>query len=326
MKAEIIRQLREADGYVSGQQLSERLGVSRTAVWKAIGRLRDEGYQIEAVRNRGYRLFGASDLLTETECRDVLAGCRLGNPVYCLGVTDSTNLQAKLLAERGAPEGALVIAEKQTAGRGRRGRSWVSPPGGGLWFSFVLRPLIRPSVTPMLTLVAAMAVAAGIEDATRISVGIKWPNDIVLSGKKIVGILTELSAEALETHYVVVGIGINVNIASFPEELRATATSLYLESGVCYKRSTIIAAVMKRMETYYDAFLQTTNMERLREEYMSKLVSVGREVAVMEAGNERRGICEGIDHNGCLLIRDADGNVGRVLSGEVSVRGIYGYV
>ncbi len=326
MKAEIIRQLKETGGYVSGQQLSEKLGVSRTAVWKAIGRLRNEGYQIEAVRNRGYRLLEASDLLTETECREALTGRWLGNSVYCFGVTDSTNLQAKLLAEKGAPEGTLVIAEKQTAGRGRRGRSWISPPGGGLWFSLVLRPHIRPSVTPMLTLVAAMAVAAGIEDSTGISAYIKWPNDIVVSGKKVVGILTELSAEAQETHYVVVGIGINVNIAGFPEEIRTTATSLYLESGVFYKRCAIVAAIMKRMEQYYTTYMETLSLEGLRDEYIGRLVSMNREVIILKPEREQRGICEGIDRNGCLLVRREDGSVERVISGEVSVRGIYGYV
>ena len=326
MKAEIIRKLKETDGYVSGQQLCETLGVSRTAVWKAIRRVRDEGYQIEAVRNRGYRLLRTADVLTETECRSDLAGRWLGNPFYFFDETDSTNTQAKLLAERGAPEGTLVLAETQTAGKGRRGRSWVSPPGDGLWFSFVLRPSIRPSVTPMLTLVAAMAVAAGIEDVTGLPARIKWPNDIVISGKKAVGILTELSAEALETNYVIVGIGINVNTTDFPEEIRKTATSLYLESGVYFNRSSIVAAVMKRMEPYYKTYLSTVSLAELRDEYMKRLVSLDRDVVVLEPQRERRGVCEGIDHNGCLLVRGEDGSVERVMSGEVSVRGIYGYV
>ncbi len=326
MKSEIIRKLKETDGYVSGQQLCETLGVSRTAVWKTIGRLRDEGYQIEAVRNRGYRLLKTADMLTETECRDYLRGRWLGNPVYCFGETDSTNIRAKILAEKGAPEGTLVLAESQTAGKGRRGRSWVSPPGEGLWFSLVLRPNIRPSVTPLLTLVAAMAVAAGIEDVTGLSARIKWPNDIVISGKKVVGILTELSAEAQETHYVVVGIGINVNMTEFPEEIRDTATSLYLESGTFFSRLNIVAAIMKRMEPYYKSYMSTCNLEGLHEEYMKRLVNLNREVMILEPGKERRGVCEGIDRNGCLLVRGENGNVERVISGEVSVRGIYGYV
>ncbi len=326
MKSEIIRKLKENNGYVSGQQLCEDLGVSRTAVWKAIRRLRDEGYQIEAVRNRGYRLLGIADVLTETECSDRLAGCRLGSPVYCFDETDSTNIQAKILAEKGAPEGTLVIAESQTSGKGRRGRSWISPPGEGLWFSLVLRPQIRPSVTPILTLVAAMAAAAGIEDVTGLKTRIKWPNDIVISGKKVVGILTELSAEAQETHYVVIGIGINVNMTEFPEEIQKTATSIYLESGTFFRRSDIVTAVIKRMESYYMTYMATVSLEELRDEYMKRLVNLGREVVVMEPQRERRGICEGIDRNGCLLVRGEDGNVERVISGEVSVRGIYGYV
>ncbi len=326
MKSEIIRKLKENNGYVSGQQLSESLGVSRTAVWKAIRRLREEGYQIEAVRNRGYRLLGSADVLTETECRERLAGCRLGSPVYCFGEIDSTNVRAKLLAEKGAPEGTLVIAESQTDGKGRRGRSWVSPPGEGLWFSLVLRPQIRPSITPTLTLVSAIAAAAGIEDVTGLPTRIKWPNDIVISGKKAVGILTELSAEAQETHYVVVGIGINVNMREFPEEIRKTATSLYLESGTFFRRSDIVAAVIKRMESYYTTYMETVSLEALRDEYTKRLVNRGREVVILEPQRERRGVCEGIDQNGCLLVRGEDGKVERVISGEVSVRGIYGYV
>ncbi len=326
MKTEIIRKLKETDGYVSGQQLCELLGVSRTAVWKVIRQLRDEGYQIEAVRNRGYRLLEVADVLTEAECRNRLAGRWLGNPVYCFDEIDSTNTRAKLLAEKGAPEGTLVIAESQTAGKGRRGRSWASPPGEGLWFSFVLRPQIRPSVAPMITLAAALAVAASIEDVCGLPARIKWPNDIVISGRKLVGILTELSAETLEVHYVVVGIGINVNMTEFPEEIRRTATSLYLESGKRFKRCDIVAAVMKRMEEYYAAYMNTCSLAAMKDEYMGRLANLNREVAVITLREEWRGLCEGIDEYGRLLVRRKDGSLEKIVSGEVSVRGIYGYV
>lgn len=326
MKAEIIKKLKETDGYVSGQQLCELLGVSRTAIWKVIAQLREEGYQIEAVRHKGYRLLEVGDVLTEAECKSRLSGRQLGNPVYCFAETDSTNIQAKLLAEKGAPEGTLVIAESQTNGRGRRGCGWVSPPGEGLWFSLVLRPRIVPATAPVLTLVAAMAVAAGIEDVSGLPVGIKWPNDIVLSGKKLVGILTELSAEAGQVHYVVVGVGINVNMSGFAEEIRDTATSLYLESGRRVNRCGLAAVIMKRMEQYYQTYLTTCDLSNLMETYQERLVNRNREVLVLAPGNEHKGICEGIDEYGQLLVRLADGSIEKVMSGEVSVRGVFGYV
>lgn len=326
MKTEIISKLKETDGYVSGQQLCELLGVSRTAVWKVIRQLRDEGYQIEAVRNKGYRLLEVADVLTEAECRNRLAGRWLGNPVYCFDEIDSTNNRAKLLAEQEAPEGTLVIAESQTAGRGRRGRSWVSPPGEGLWFSVILRPQIRPAVAPMITLAAALAVAVAIEEVSGLPTRIKWPNDIVISGRKLVGILTELSAEAMEVHYVVVGIGINVNTTQFPDEIRQTATSLYLESGKRLNRCDIVAAVMKRMEEYYAAYKRTCSLSAMKEAYMERLANRNQEVTVITPQEEWSGLCEGIDEYGRLLVRGKDGNLEKIVSGEVSVRGIYGYV
>ncbi len=326
MKEEIIRQLKSCGGYLSGEELSSRLHVSRTAVWKVIRQLREEGYRIEAAPRKGYRLICAADVLTEAECRPRLAGCRLGNPVYCYGETDSTNVRARVLAEEGALEGTLVTAESQTAGRGRRGRSWISPPGDGLWFSFLLRPEFHPYDAPILTLAAALAVSGGIRDVCGLPVMIKWPNDIVLSGKKVAGILTELSAEAEQIRYVVVGVGINVNIAEFPEEIRGTATSLYLESGCRRNRCDILAAVMKRMEEYYEVCKKTRDLSGLMESYTKELVNLGREVSVISGQGTYRGICEGIDRSGRLLVRRPDGTLEKVLSGEVSVRGVYGYV
>lgn len=290
-----------------------------------MNQLREEGYQIESVPRRGYRLIEAADVLTAAECRSRLAHCWFGNTVECFDETDSTNIRAKHLAERGAPEGTLVTAESQTNGKGRRGRHWVSPPGEGLWFSLILRPKIGPYDASMLTLVAALAVAAGIEDVCGFPVQIKWPNDIVVSGKKVVGILTELSAEAEEIHYVIVGIGINVNISEFPDEISKTATSLYLESGRRWKRCDLIVAIMRRMEEYYGTYLKTSDLSVLREEYTKRLVNLGREVRVLGPSDEHVGMCEGIDNRGELLVR-RNGELETIMSGEVSVQGVYGYV
>ncbi len=325
MKTEIIRMLKETDGYLSGQELCSRLHVSRTAVWKVMEQLRGEGYEIEAVRHKGYRLVQAADVLTAAEFASFMSGRQLGNQVDCNEEIDSTNNRAKYLAEHGAPEGTLVTAEVQTAGKGRRGRTWVSPPGTGAWFSLILRPEILPAYASMLTLTAALAVAEAIEDASGLSAGIKWPNDVVVSGKKVCGILTEMSAEPDQIHYVVIGIGINVNMTEFPEEIEKTATSLYIESGRRIRRSELIMSVMKHMERWYRVFLNTSDLTGLKEDYMARLVNLNRQVTVLDPRGEYRGMCLGIDDNGLLLVKREDETMEKVMSGEVSVRGVYGY-
>ncbi len=327
MKTEIIRILKEQEGYLSGQELCERLQVSRTAVWKTINQLKEEGYQIEAVRNRGYRLVESPDVMTEAELRSCFLEAGLSDlSVRCYEELDSTNNQAKRLAEEGAPAGTLVTAESQTAGKGRRGRGWISPAGSGVWMSLILRPRIEPSAASMLTLVAALAVSSGIEDVCGQKVQIKWPNDIVINGKKICGILTEMSTEVTEIQYVVVGIGIIVNFPGFPEELRESATSIFLETGRPWRRGPMIAAVIKRFYEYYRIFLRTGDLTLLRADYLTRLANLDRQVTVIRTDRSYDGVCRGINDSGELLVECADGTVNTVLSGEVSVRGIYGYV
>lgn len=326
MKAEIIRLLKSCDGYLSGQELCEKLNVSRTAVWKVIHQLKQEGYEIEAVRNKGYRLLESADVMTEAELESCMGQQHIGLPVkYCEEI-DSTNNQVRRMAEEGAPEGILVVAESQNSGKGRRGRVWKSPAGSGIWMSFLLKPQIRPEYASRLTLVAAMAVSAGIEEVTGLTSQIKWPNDLVLSGKKICGILTEMSTDLDTIRYIIVGIGINVNTSSFPEEIRETATSLYLESGRKWKRSELIAAIMKHIERYYEIFLRTAELSNLKEEYEKKLANLNQHVKVLSPGHEFCGICRGITNGGELLVEREDGTIAQVMSGEVSVRGIYGYI
>ncbi|MBS5064675.1 MAG: biotin--[acetyl-CoA-carboxylase] ligase [Hungatella hathewayi] len=326
MKTEILKLLRESSGYLSGQELCDSLGVSRTAVWKVMKQLREEGYQIEAVSNRGYRLVSAADVITEAELKSQIEGGLAGSHLEYHEELDSTNNRAKRLGEEGAPEGTLVTADYQTAGKGRRGRGWVSERGTGIWMSLLLRPDIPPSGASMLTLVAAMAVVKGIKEATGLDSGIKWPNDIVMNGKKICGILTEMSTELDHISYVVIGMGINANIREFPEDIREKATSLYLESGQTVVRSRVIAAVMKHMDRYYQMFLECGDLSGLLEEYEEHLVNRGREVMVLSPVGEYRGVSLGIDKTGELLVQLKDGTVNHVVSGEVSVRGIYGYV
>ncbi len=325
MKAELLAALREAEEYVSGQELCERFGVSRTAVWKEIRQLREAGYRIEAVQNRGYRLCEAPDSLEESELESIRRTTWVGDRIVCFKEVDSTNTKAKQLAEEGYPNGTLVIAEQQRAGRGRRGRGWEAPAGAGIYMTLLLKPEIEPDNASMLTLVSALAVTAGLRSATGRPVGIKWPNDIVMNGKKICGILTEMSAQVDYVNHIVIGIGINVHNESFPGEIAHMATSLYLETGVHYQRAALIEEIWERFERYYDIFMQTQDLTGLTREYNACLVNLHQEVKVLDPKEPYEGKAMGITPRGELMV-DTWESRRLVSTGEVSVRGIYGYV
>ena len=321
-----LKQKQEKNEYISGQELCQRFSVSRTAVWKAVNALKAEGYEIEAVRNRGYRLTGCPDILLSEEIKTGLKTSWWGKKILYFQVIDSTNLVIKKEAEAGAPEGLLAIAEEQTAGRGRRGRSWSSPPGTGIWMSFLLRPRVMPERASMITLITALACAKAIEELTGLTALIKWPNDIVVNGKKIVGILTEMSTEMTCINYVVTGIGINANMLDFPEDIRAHASSLALEKGEKISRSGLVALFGCYFEKYYDRFCRTGDLRDLKEDYESLLVNKGRQVLIVgDEGTDKR-TALGINEMGELLVQSENGEIKTVRSGEVSVRGLYGYV
>ncbi len=333
MKEKILRALREAEGdFVSGQRLCEQLQVSRQAISKNILALREAGYQIESVPHKGHRLCGVPDRLMAPEIMSRLPeGSICRKVIYCEQV-DSTNTKAKQLAEIGEPEGTLVVAEEQTAGKGRRGRGWVSEPGVGVWMSLILRPELAPEESSCITLVTALAVAEGISKTCGLAARIKWPNDIILNGKKVCGILTEMSSEREYIHYVVVGVGINVNTRSFPDESCTKATSLFIEKGGKVDRQALIAACMESFGKYYGQYLKMGNMTLLQEEYDRLLINRDREVRVFHGVKEEvdqeqieTGIARGITPEGALLVETKDGTC-TVISGEVSVRGVYGYI
>lgn len=333
LKEKILWMLRKTDGYVSGQELCGQLGVSRTAIWKVIGQLKEDGYQIEAVKNRGYHMAAAPDVMTAEEIGSHLDTEVMGRCCIFYDETDSTNTRAKQLAEEGKPHGTLVCAERQTGGKGRRGRAWSSPPGEAVYMTLLLKPRIQPVHASMLTLVMGLAAAKACNEALYKKLGenapkvqVKWPNDLVLEGRKLAGILTEMSAEVDYINYVVIGIGINVNMRRFPEEIAKVANSLYQVSGQTFSRAELTACCMKHFEECYNRFSATEDLSGLKEDYENLLVNMNQPVRVLDPRQEFEGKALGINEKGELLVEREDGQITPVYAGEVSVRGIYGYV
>ena len=271
-----------------------------------------------------YEEIVTGSIYNETTIADQIHTKWAGKTVHFARKTDSTNLWIKRLAKEGAPEGTLALAEFQSAGRGRLGRSWEVPEGTSVMMSILLRPKFEPQYAPMLTLVMGMAVAKAVKKFG-FDVSIKWPNDVVVSHKKICGILTEMGVRDGKIDYAVIGVGINVNIKEFPEEMADKATSLYLESGREFDRSQIPGLVMEAFEKYYEKFAATCDLSGLKEEYESILANYNQPVRVL-AKEPYEGVARGITDGGELLVEKTDGTIVAVSAGEVSVRGLYSYV
>lgn len=320
MRSDVLELLREAGGYISGERMAERLGVTRAAIWKKIAALREQGYDIASAPRSGYALRGAPDSLIEAEIRKDLDTSLIGRRVACYGAVDSTNLIAKELAREGAADGTVVVAESQGTGRGRLERRFFSPPGKGIWVSVLLRPSFLPQEAPKCTLMAAVAVARAMEKFG-LRAEIKWPNDILHDGKKLVGILTEMSAEMDRVNYIVVGIGINVNIApeDFPADLREIATSLMQMKGEPLPRVAFLQELLRALDGLY-ADVQREGFAPVLAAWRTYAVTLGRPVRVIAAAGETfDGVAADIDGEGALLIDTASGRR-RVLAGDVSIR------
>lgn len=326
MKEKILQLLNDADSYISGEEISNKLGVSRTAIWKVINSLKEKGYKIESVTRKGYKLISSPDILGEEEIHYNLNTRLIGQKIITFDQIGSTNQEAKKLALEGMEEGTVIIADEQIAGKGRRGRNWVSPPGTGIWMSMILRPDTQPENASMITLVAGLAVCKAIHQITSMKALIKWPNDIVINGKKICGILTEMNSEIDFINFVVVGIGINVNISEFPPELDNIATSLMLEGNEKYKRKTLVKKILEEFEECYNKYLQTEDLQGIVDDYNSYCVNIGKEVKVISKSEEITGKVKCVTQKGELIIIGSNGDDILITSGEVSVRGIYGYV
>ncbi len=325
----VLSLLRGEEGFLSGQELSRRLGLTRAAVWKAVDALRREGYEIEARTGLGYRLAAAPDALTEAEIRSFLGPTRLvGRELRCFEELDSTNNYLKTLPE--APDGLAVTADSQTAGRGRMDRSFQSPKGQGIYLSVLLRPRLSPDRLPPVTALAGVAVCAAVERVCGVRPGLKWPNDPVLNGKKLCGILTEMSLEA-ETGRVqslVLGIGINVSQGpeDFSPQVREMATSLGQALGKPVSRPRLTAALLEELDRTYAALL-AGDLSAYLSAYRRDCVNLGKTVQLLPFGGGERETAQAvdIDEDFSLVVRGPDGKERTVRSGEVSVRGLYGY-
>ncbi|ADU73267.1 BirA family biotin operon repressor/biotin-[acetyl-CoA-carboxylase] ligase [Acetivibrio thermocellus AD2] len=334
VKEVILKKLKEStQNYVSGEELSNILGVSRTAVWKCINELKKEGYVIDSSSKKGYKLCYVPDIINSWEIKEGLGTRIIGQNIHCFSEIDSTNNYAKTLAQKGCDDGTVVLAEHQTQGRGRLGRSWDSMGGKGIWMSIVLRPAVGLEDVQIITLAAAVAVVLAFKKVMGIDAGIKWPNDIVLDGKKVCGILTEMSMEMERINFLILGIGINFSHeeSEFPEEIRDRATSLgiYLKEkkGMDisrFKRSHLIRAILSELEEVYD-MINEGKAGVIVEEWKKYSVTLGKEVVIKYREEQYTGIAQDVDQSGRLIVKQDDGTVREILSGEVSVRGLLGY-
>ncbi len=328
-REKVLSLLRERQGeYLSGEAMSRTLGISRAAVWKVVEGLRREGYTISSGPNRGYRLERAPDRLREGELAAPLAGLLVGRQLECLDTIDSTNTECKRRAMSGAQEGLVVTAEEQTGGRGRRGRSFQSPRGCGLYLSALLRPRLEPDQVAGFTAWTAVAVCDGIESCCGVRPAVKWTNDIILNGKKLAGILTELGleGESNAVDYLVTGIGVNVNQRpeDFQEEVGSMATSLAMELGRPVRRSELAVHILRALDRAYAAFPagQAAYLER----YSRDCITLGKQVQLITPAGRREAFALAVDQSFNLVVRLPDGSRETVRAGEVSVRGLYGYV
>ncbi|MFA6940827.1 MAG: biotin--[acetyl-CoA-carboxylase] ligase [Clostridiaceae bacterium] len=325
MKEVILKYLKDNENkFISGEEISSKLNITRASVWKYINSLKNDGYQIESVSRRGYKLIGSPDILTYEEIRAYLKTNRIGKKIIYKKSIDSTNSECKRIADVES-EGTAVVGEEQLKGRGRLGRTWTSPLYKGIFVSIILKPDIDMEKAPKITSIGAAAVLLALKDIG-IECQVKWPNDIVINGKKVCGILTEMSGEINRINYIVIGIGINVNLNTddIPEDLKDKATSLLIEKGKHIDRRILLSGLLNNFENLYDEFLKGD---------YSKTVSIcrdnssliGKNVKIIKNGKEAVGKAIDIDKDGALIIEHKNGEKDKIISGEVSVRGIGSY-
>lgn len=315
---ELFRQ--SSEGYLSGEEICRDLGISRTAVWKQIRQLRDLGYEIEAVPSKGYSLRSSPDTLIPSEVKAGLETVSVGRDIVFFEKTDSTNLQARALAEQGAAEGLVVIADQQSEGKGRMGRFWVSPPRVNLYLSVLLRPAIELQNVTQITFLSAVAVAEAIEASGSFKPQLKWPNDVLLNGKKVAGLLNELNAETEQLHFLILGIGVNLNMTNdqFPSNLRAPATSLLIEGSREVSRLVFVRTLLEHIDRLYRLYL-AEGFSPILQAWEKRCRMIGRKVEVDFQHSRLVGTVKGLDEAGALMLSLANGAEERILAGDVKL-------
>jgi BirA family transcriptional regulator, biotin operon repressor / biotin---[acetyl-CoA-carboxylase] ligase len=303
---------------ISGARIAKEIGVSRSTVWRWVERLREVGVRVKGQPHTGYFLERVPDILTPDMLRRQIKGCMFGKRIYHFFRTDSTNRVALELGYSGEPEGAVVLAEEQTAGRGRSARSWHSERASGIYVTLLLRPRISPVQAPLLTMMAGLSAHAAIQAQTGLQADLKWPNDLMLNGKKLGGILTEMHAETSLIRFVIVGIGINVNQEKFPAELNSVATSLRLETGRSQSRLDLLSRLLREFENDYSRFLRDGSGSVTERFAQTSSYALGKKVRVTNGSETYVGVTAGLRPEGLLQVQREDGTVVTVLAGDVS--------
>ncbi|MCR2820217.1 biotin--[acetyl-CoA-carboxylase] ligase [Lederbergia panacisoli] len=319
VKKQLYEALANADGkFLSGQALADIIGCSRTAIWKHIEELRKSGFELEAVRKKGYRLISKPDHLSDNEILFGLKTKTMGRKIYYFDCVESTQIIAHKAAREGAPEGTIVIAGEQTAGKGRMTRPWHSSKQKGIWMSMIIRPKLPPEKAPQFTLISAIACVRAIEEITGLEPHIKWPNDILYKGKKLTGILTELQGEADKVNFLVIGIGMNVNqrTEDFPENVKEIATSLEIETGLAVSKTKVIQKILTYFEKYYELYMEE-GFAPLKIMWESYAAGIGKAIIARTLTGEISGVALGITDEGILKVEDKEGKVHHIYSADI---------
>lgn len=313
--------LEQPGKFLSGEEISKRLSISRTAVWKQINKLRSAGYEFEALPRLGYRMTEQPDPIDPAKLADGIQGGHFGKQVKVLQTTVSTQEDARLLAEQGAPEGTVVLAEEQTGGRGRMGKTFFSPFGKGIWMSLILRPKQPVHLAQQLTLLAGVAIRRAILKTTGIEAGIKWPNDLLVDGKKVCGILLESATEDDVVRYCIAGFGISVNLKAedYPDELKPVATSLKMALGSCVNRNDLIVSILHEMESLYRLYNQE-GFQPIASLWESSSITMNRSVSVHSSRGMLSGTAAGLHPSGALLVKTDEGELVPIFSGDIRVK------
>lgn len=322
MEEKILTELKKAGDYISGEYLSSTLNVSRTAIWKHIKNLKSKGYIIEGISNKGYKLVSSPDLLDKSELLSLLETSKIGRNIIYFNEIDSTNIKAKELGQQNIEDGSIIISERQNLGSGRFNRQWISP-SGGLWFSLVLRPEVPPIEAPKITQIAAASIYKTLRDFN-IDITIKWPNDIILNNKKLCGILAEMKCDMDSIHYLVLGIGMNINInkGDFNEDIKSIATSLEIQFNKQFSRSDILAKFLNHFEKLYYKFVNNLDLSETISICRNHSNIFGKQAKLITYNNEEIVTCISLSDAGDLIVRDSKGIEKAVLTGEISFKGM----